>query len=66
MALPAMSSSRSLLSFRLAGIPVRVDITFLFLVVLYGFTGSRTVVDVAVFVLIAGRVDPAARDGPCA
>jgi Zn-dependent protease len=54
MALPAMSSSRSLLSFRLAGIPVRVDITFLFLVVLYGFTGSRTVVDVAVFVLIAG------------
>jgi Zn-dependent protease len=54
MALPVMSSSRSLLSFRLAGIPVRVDITFLFLAALYGLGRGNTLVDVAVFVLIAG------------
>lgn len=54
MALPVMSSGRSLLSFRVLGVPVRIDPSFLVLFVLFGFVNQFTVGEIVIWVLVAG------------
>jgi len=54
MALPVMSSGRSLLSFRVLGVPVRVDVSFLVVFTLFGFAYGDPLEHIVVWVLVAG------------
>jgi Zn-dependent protease len=54
MALPVMSSGRSLLSFRLLGVPVRVDASFVVVFALFGLLVGDPLVNIAAWTLVAG------------